>query len=204
MAKWLSCTECSWLVIKETKGSSASLESVQTISKIRRCSYSDCVCVQGRAPAPRAAHASATLGCRGYVCGGRVMVRSLMCFSVVGINCMRRNKDKSTETQVSLSFAIFFLAAGNQDKWCALFGPWIMDVVRNVSVKAAAQVTSCSPRAMAIYSIAHTDGTLFVSSIPVSTTPVGRSWHTLTAVSDTSLFLFGGLSVDCKPMSKKM
>lgn len=32
--------------------------------------------VQGRAPAPRAAHASATLGHRGYICGGRVMVRA--------------------------------------------------------------------------------------------------------------------------------
>lgn len=42
------------------------------------------------------------------------------------------------------------------------------------------------------------------SRIPVSTTPVGRSWHTLTAVSDGTLFLFGGLSLDCKPMSKKM
>lgn len=42
------------------------------------------------------------------------------------------------------------------------------------------------------------------SRIPVSTNPVGRSWHTLTAVSDNALFLFGGLSVDCKPMSKKM
>ncbi|XP_036006718.1 kelch domain-containing protein 1 isoform X3 [Fundulus heteroclitus] len=30
---------------------------------------------------------------------------------------------------------------------------------------------------------------------------LGRSWHTLTAVSETSLFLFGGLSDDCKPMS---
>lgn len=38
--------------------------------------------------------------------------------------------------------------------------------------------------------------------IPVSSAPVGRSWHTLTAVSDSSLFLFGGLSVDCKPMSE--
>ncbi|KAI3367188.1 hypothetical protein L3Q82_008243 [Scortum barcoo] len=28
---------------------------------------------QGRAPAPRAAHASATIGCKGYICGGRVM-----------------------------------------------------------------------------------------------------------------------------------
>lgn len=37
--------------------------------------------------------------------------------------------------------------------------------------------------------------------IPVSTSPVGRSWHTFTAVSDGGLFLFGGLSVDCKPMS---
>lgn len=42
------------------------------------------------------------------------------------------------------------------------------------------------------------------SRIPLSPTPVGRSWHTLTAVSDNTLFLFGGLSVDCKPMSKKM
>lgn len=41
------------------------------------------------------------------------------------------------------------------------------------------------------------------SRTPASPIPVGRSWHTLTAVSDTSLFLFGGLSVDCKPMSKK-
>lgn len=32
--------------------------------------------MQGRAPAPRAAHASATLGHRGYICGGRVMVRA--------------------------------------------------------------------------------------------------------------------------------
>uniref|UniRef100_A0A3B4USP5 Kelch domain containing 1 n=1 Tax=Seriola dumerili TaxID=41447 RepID=A0A3B4USP5_SERDU len=37
--------------------------------------------------------------------------------------------------------------------------------------------------------------------IPVTNNPVGRSWHTLTAVSDSTLFLFGGLSVDCKPMS---
>uniref|UniRef100_A0A672HC93 Kelch domain-containing protein 1-like n=1 Tax=Salarias fasciatus TaxID=181472 RepID=A0A672HC93_SALFA len=37
--------------------------------------------------------------------------------------------------------------------------------------------------------------------VPDSSIPVGRSWHTLTAVSDTALFLFGGLSVDCKPMS---
>ncbi|XP_068195394.1 kelch domain-containing protein 1 isoform X3 [Antennarius striatus] len=37
--------------------------------------------------------------------------------------------------------------------------------------------------------------------VPVSAGPEGRSWHTLTAVSDSSLFLFGGLRVDCKPMS---
>ena len=42
-----------------------------------------------------------------------------------------------------------------------------------------------------------------LSRTPASPIPVGRSWHTLTAVSDYSLFLFGGLSVDCNPMSKK-
>ncbi|KAJ8394238.1 hypothetical protein AAFF_G00048210 [Aldrovandia affinis] len=40
--------------------------------------------------------------------------------------------------------------------------------------------------------------TEIVSTSPV---PVGRSWHTLTAVSDSALFLFGGLSVDCAPLS---
>jgi len=38
-------------------------------------------------------------------------------------------------------------------------------------------------------------------SAGLGSAPVGRSWHTLTAVSDSSLFLFGGLSVDCRPMS---
>lgn len=44
------------------------------LSKILGGFYSGGLCVQGRAPAPRAAHASATLGRRGYICGGRVMV----------------------------------------------------------------------------------------------------------------------------------
>lgn len=45
---------------------------------------------------------------------------------------------------------------------------------------------------------------IMFSRVPTSPTPVGRSWHTLTAVSDSSLFLFGGLSIDCKPMSKEI
>ncbi|XP_075874164.1 kelch domain-containing protein 1 isoform X2 [Nelusetta ayraudi] len=84
----------------------------------------------GRAPAPRAAHASATLGHRGYICGGRVM-----------------------ETRTS-------------DIHCLDLETWTWSEI-----------------------------------VPTSPTPVGRSWHTLTAVSDSSLFLFGGLSIDCKPMS---
>uniref|UniRef100_A0A8P4K5R9 Kelch domain-containing protein 1 n=1 Tax=Dicentrarchus labrax TaxID=13489 RepID=A0A8P4K5R9_DICLA len=84
----------------------------------------------GRTPTPRATQASATLGCRGYICGGRVM-----------------------GTRMS-------------DIHCLDLESWTWSEI-----------------------------------IPVSTTPVGRSWHTLTAVSDSSLFLFGGLNVDCKPMS---
>lgn len=84
----------------------------------------------GRSPAPRAAHASATIDCRGYVCGGRVM-----------------------ETRTS-------------DVHCLDFRTWTWSEI-----------------------------------IPVSNSPVGRSWHTLTAVPDGSVFLFGGLSVECKPMS---
>ncbi|KAM8914528.1 kelch domain-containing protein 1 isoform 2-T9 [Spinachia spinachia] len=84
----------------------------------------------GRAPAPRAAHASAAVGCKGYICGGRVM-----------------------ETRTS-------------DIHCLDFQTWTWSEI-----------------------------------IPVSSSPVGRSWHTLTAVSDGGLFLFGGLSVECKPMS---
>ncbi|XP_050989768.1 kelch domain-containing protein 1 isoform X1 [Labeo rohita] len=84
----------------------------------------------GRAPAPRAAHASATIGSKGYVCGGRIR-----------------------ETRTS-------------DVYCLDFNSWTWSEI--ASSTAA---------------------------------PLGRSWHTLTAVSDTSLFLFGGLSVDCRPMS---
>ncbi|KAM9842092.1 kelch domain-containing protein 1 isoform 2-T2 [Aulostomus maculatus] len=84
----------------------------------------------GRAPAPRAAHASAILGCKGYICGGRVM-----------------------ETRTS-------------DVHCLDLESWTWSEI-----------------------------------IPVSTIPVGRSWHTLTAVSDDAVFLFGGLSADCTPMS---
>ncbi|KAL2099288.1 hypothetical protein ACEWY4_005768 [Coilia grayii] len=84
----------------------------------------------GRPPAPRAAHASATLGCKGYICGGRVM-----------------------ETRTS-------------DIHCL-----------DLKSLTWTEITSTSGL------------------------PVGRSWHTLTAVSDKELFLFGGLSVDCKPMS---
>ncbi|XP_062253865.1 kelch domain-containing protein 1-like [Platichthys flesus] len=84
----------------------------------------------GRAPAPRAAHACATAGHRGYVCGGRVM-----------------------ETRTT-------------DIHCLDLETWTWSEIH-----------------------------------PVSSAPVGRSWHTLTAVSDSTLFLFGGLSLDCKPMS---
>ncbi|XP_067336464.1 kelch domain-containing protein 1 isoform X2 [Channa argus] len=84
----------------------------------------------GHAPAPRAAHASATIGGRGYICGGRVMETR-----TIDIHCL------------------------DLESWT------------------------------------------WSEIIPVSSTPVGRSWHTLTTVSDSTLFLFGGLSVDCKPMS---
>ncbi|XP_073784014.1 kelch domain-containing protein 1-like isoform X4 [Danio rerio] len=84
----------------------------------------------GGAPAPRAAHASATIGCKGFICGGRV---------------------KDTRTS---------------DLHCLDFSSWTWSEI------------VCS-----------------------GASPTGRSWHTLTAVSHTALFLFGGLSVDCRPMS---
>ncbi|XP_017331758.1 kelch domain-containing protein 1 isoform X1 [Ictalurus punctatus] len=84
----------------------------------------------GHAPAPRAAHASATIGNKGYVCGGRIM-----------------------DTRKC-------------DLHCLDLNTWMWSEI-----------------------------------VPTSTLPLGRSWHTLNAVSDTALFLFGGLSVDCTPMS---
>ncbi|XP_070834673.1 kelch domain-containing protein 1-like [Chaetodon trifascialis] len=86
--------------------------------------------VHGRPPGPRAAHASATLGCRGYICGGIVV-----------------------ETRMN-------------DIHCLDLESWTWSEI-----------------------------------IPSSSTPERRSWHSLTAVSDSSLFLFGGLGVDCTPMS---
>uniref|UniRef100_A0A3B3VJ88 Kelch domain containing 1 n=1 Tax=Poecilia latipinna TaxID=48699 RepID=A0A3B3VJ88_9TELE len=77
----------------------------------------------GRPPAPRAAHAGATLGRRGYVCGGRVM-----------------------ETRTN-------------DLHCLDLESWTWTEI-----------------------------------VPSSAAPVGRSWHTVTAVSESTMFLFGGLS----------
>ncbi|XP_041703144.1 kelch domain-containing protein 1 isoform X2 [Coregonus clupeaformis] len=84
----------------------------------------------GRAPDPRAAHASATLGHKGYVCGGRIR-----------------------ESRTS-------------DIHCLDLESWTWSEI-----------------------------------VPASTVPMGRSWHTLTAVYDSALFLFGGLGIDCEPMS---
>ncbi|XP_042186130.1 kelch domain-containing protein 1 [Oncorhynchus tshawytscha] len=83
---------------------------------------------RGRAPDPRAAHASATLRNKGYVCGGR-------------------------ESRTS-------------DIYCLYLESWTWSEI-----------------------------------VPESTVPMGRSWHTLTAISDSALFLFGGLGMDCEPMS---
>ncbi|XP_010866239.3 kelch domain-containing protein 1-like isoform X2 [Esox lucius] len=84
----------------------------------------------GRAPSPRAAHAGATLGHKGYVHGGRGMYTT---------TC---------------------------DIHCLDLKSWTWSEV-----------------------------------VPVSTVPAGRSWHSLTTVSESTLFLFGGINVDCKPMS---
>lgn len=87
-----------------------------------------------------------------------------------------------------------FFNTGNQDERRSLPGPGCVDVDRNVHrLKHPVNVKQVS-----LYSVVN-----IFSRTPASPIPVGRSWHTLTAVSDTSLFLFGGLSVDCKPMSKK-
>ncbi|MBN3298831.1 KLDC1 protein, partial [Amia calva] len=85
----------------------------------------------GSPPAPRAAHACATLGSKGYVCGGRV---------------------GGTRTN---------------DVYCLDLELWKWSEVIPKSAKA----------------------------------PGGRSWHTLTAVADGVLFLFGGLSANCEPLS---
>lgn len=85
---------------------------------------------RGRAPAPRAAHSSACIGSKGFICGGRVM-----------------------ETRTS-------------DLHC-------LDL----------------------------DSKTWTELVPVGPAPLGRSWHTLTPVSDSCLFLFGGLSMDCNPRS---
>ncbi|KAL2078616.1 hypothetical protein ACEWY4_026301 [Coilia grayii] len=84
---------------------------------------------QGACPSPRASHASAVVGSKGYVCGG-------MDSTLIDLHCL--DLDTWTWTQV--------------------------------------------------YST-------------VGTLPVGRSLHTLTAVSESKLFLFGGLSATGQPLS---
>ncbi|XP_023654060.1 kelch domain-containing protein 1-like isoform X1 [Paramormyrops kingsleyae] len=82
----------------------------------------------GSSPTPRAAHASATLGSRGYVCGG--MENMMMDLHYLDL-----------------------------ESWT------------------------------------------WTNIVSQSAVPQGRSWHTLTAFSPSSLFLFGGLNLFCEPLS---
>lgn len=83
------------LLIKNFKNNSKNIW-VPGSKKIKKCwgslrllhSTIHCFCLQGRAPAPRAAHGSAALGCRGYICGGRVMVRVPVGFQCSVYGCM--------------------------------------------------------------------------------------------------------------------
>uniref|UniRef100_A0AAZ3SFE1 Uncharacterized protein n=1 Tax=Oncorhynchus tshawytscha TaxID=74940 RepID=A0AAZ3SFE1_ONCTS len=75
-------------------------------------------------------------------------------------------------------------------------------LIRNIyKSNLAILLLGCAPDPRA----AHASVTLchkgYVCGVPASNVPMGRSWHTLTAISDSGLFLFGGLSIDCKPMS---
>lgn len=84
----------------------------------------------GQHPGPRSAHASASLGSRGYIFGGKVKENRM------------------------------------NDIHCLDLESWTWSEI-----------------------------------IPESLIPAGRSWHTLTAVSNRSLFLFGGLSDEVIAMS---
>uniref|UniRef100_UPI00398EC72E kelch domain-containing protein 2-like n=1 Tax=Pristiophorus japonicus TaxID=55135 RepID=UPI00398EC72E len=86
---------------------------------------------KGKAPSPRAAHACATIGNRGYVFGGRY-------------------QDARTND-------LYYL---DLDTW-----EW------NEVVQSPDQI------------------------------PVGRSWHSLTTISNDHLFLFGGFTTDKQPLS---
>lgn len=112
---------------------------LKNIFSISKDFYTGRFCVQGRPPGPRAAHASAMLGCRGYICGGIVKVRALHAFQLFSHVCKQSLVDtwkwKSAETWIKvchLQLLLLLLNAGNQDEWHPLPGPWIMDVVTNV------------------------------------------------------------------------
>lgn len=222
--------------------------------------YGDGPCAQGRAPAPRAAHASATLGHRGYICGGRVLVRAQQTLNAfIFFYCFEWINLEVCSNMISIERCSCLVASGNQDERHSLPGPWDLDVVGNVcdslrlwltwtssychllcfslintrhklqkafSAKLKNNICECLivfPSVPVAYHtillIAYVRIQLLLifqwvlissialnmfSRVPASPTPVGRSWHTLTAVSDSSLFLFGGLSTDCKPMSRTL
>ncbi|XP_078262187.1 kelch domain-containing protein 1 isoform X3 [Rhinoraja longicauda] len=87
--------------------------------------------IKGISPRPRAAHACATLGNKGYLFGGRIL-----------------------ETRIN-------------DLHCLDLDTWTWS--GEISVKGVR--------------------------------PQGRSWHTLTPVTDDQLFLFGGLSAESQPLN---
>lgn len=68
-----------------------------------------CFLQQGRPPAPRAAHAGTTLGRRGYVCGGRVMVREPLIYGwhQIFINTVKNLQLFILSVWIVLNFSCF-------------------------------------------------------------------------------------------------
>lgn len=179
--------------------------------------------MQGNSPLPRAAHACATVGNRGYVFGGRYKVKKVQqrCVAVQPLCCEFLSYDLDTlpfqkvqwhtwASSVVCSNADMLWSTELQTKWPILHWPGHMGVAWNVRfffflmlfiIFCRFSVVSKNDYFLALFHCVYLFPCSCGRSVPQKG-PVGRSWHSFTPVSPDHIFLFGGFTTDRETLSE--
>lgn len=144
-----------------------------------------CSVLQGNTPSPRAAHACATVGNRGYVFGGRYKVKE---------QPVPSSAQGTSERSLLIHTCLFRPGAESPAERPVLHRPGHVGVARDVSDPSPLRHGS-------VALIVKVQRTVFVRSVPQQG-PVGRSWHSFTPVSSDHIFLFGGFTTDRETLSE--
>lgn len=143
---------------------------------------------QGQPPTPRSRHASAILGNNGYISGGVVSVFTQFSTAYSQKNCWQTCLDDAAIQLFACT------SAGRCSAGFVLLGPGDLDLDRTVTLFHTLVTVSLLFLTLICF--------LYVSDLPYSSAPPGRSMFSMTPTSDHTLFIFGGADTDRNTLSK--